>query len=238
MLTVLFLFVIVIDATASSSVLVPPQLHQRLVTLQRLSNDIPTVRMILVLLERDPAHQEPQVVKRLVKLIDSYQQQVISLTSLYVETPVTEQTSHTLTDVVLFLAQDDCSLFLRYMTRKEQRKLVVLIERYRASHWPENRQALEDVVVLLRAAKTLRDMIVRLGTQLDTRVPETRTLVRETLSKMKQVCRRRDKQQVFATEVNDYLLTLSALLVDANEQKRQLRTVLSMWHNTCIDKES
>jgi hypothetical protein len=237
MFPIMFLFAITV-AAAGPAPLVSPQLHQRLVTLQRISNDIPTVRMILVLLERDPAHQEPQVVKRLIKLIDSYRQQVISLTSLYVETRVTEQTSQTLTDVVLFLAQDDRSLFLRYMTRKEQRKLVVLIERYRASHWPENRQALEDVVVLLRAAKTLRDMIVRLGTPLDVRVPETRTLVRETLSKMKQVCRRDDKQQVFTTEVNDYLLTLSALLVDANEQKRQLRTVLSMWHNTCIDKES
>lgn len=225
---------------------VTPALQRRLERVQQLS-DVPTARVILRLLARDPTQSEPQVVKRLQKFVNDWQHQVISMTAQFLETPVTDATSTSLVDVVLFLAQDDATLFQIYMTPREQTRLSKSIKRYHSLFWPENKAILEDCIQLMRAAKTLRDMIVRMH-QLSEQpvststimVTGTREMVRVALTRMKLLCKKRtgappDNALIFEEEVDEYLLTLDALLVDRQEQRDQLAIVLALWQNLCIN---
>jgi len=268
---IVFIVVVVRNASANdidtppTPVLVSPELKRRLERVLELS-DLPTARMVLRLLERDPQHREPQVVKRLLKGINSFQQQVLSLTNQFLQTPINEATPISLVDTVLFLVQDDVSLFQWYMTRKERGRLGKSIARYRKLYWPENQAALEDCVHLLQAAKALRDMIVRLHqgveavawgedhdsmvpqvttTTLDMSVLETKQLTRVALRRMKTLCKQRVSatgdndiaSTTFTEEVDDYLSTLDALLIDRSDQQDQLAIVLALWQNLCLAQQ-
>ena len=234
---------------AQPSVIVSNALKRRLERVQQLS-DVPTARMILRLLERDPEHREPQVVKRLRKAVDAWQQQARSLTDhlLLQTTTIGEDTSVSLVNLVLYLAQDDPALFLHYMTRRELARLRQAVTRYHALYWPENARALEDCLQLLRAAKSLRDLIAHLDKAAGASdvVVVDAELVRVALRRMKLLCRQRIQQThkigggataegatIFGEEVDDFLGTLTALLVDREEQQQQFAIVMALWQNLC-----
>jgi hypothetical protein len=229
--------------SAPPPVIVTPALQRRLERVQQLS-DLPTARMILRLLARDPLHREPQVVKRLRRAVDAWQQQALSLTDQFLLSKIGEETPLSLVNLVLYLAQDDATLFQHYMTRKERERWRQAVARYeRLPHWPENRQALLDCLTLLRAAKSVRDMIAHLerAVAAGATSPEAvvdAELVRVAFRRMKTLCRQRAgataaNATFFSEEVDDYLLTLTALLVDRAEQQQQLAIVMALWQNLC-----
>lgn len=149
------------DDVQIGSGLVPPHLHARIERVLELS-DMPTARMILRLLALHPSRKDVQVTKRLKKLLNSFQQQLHSMMTQFLATPINDETPSVLVDLVLFLVRDDKQLFQAYMTRRERARLLKAIERYERMHWPESRPALHDVVLLLGAARSLRDLITRL----------------------------------------------------------------------------
>lgn len=236
-LSLILLFVVFV---AAATPVVTPELRARLQRHQELA-DSPTARMILRLDAIEAAHHDTQVTKRLVKLVDSYRQQVLTLTNHFLVEPVTPHTSLSLTELVLFLAEDDASLFAWYQTRRERRALARHITEYRRLSWPEKGDALQAALTQLSAAKAGREMVGRLRRlsldQQQQTSDVSQALVATTLRRMRTVCGRKKSGVNLASTIDDYLFLYNGGEEWGEAQRRQIRLILKEWDGACCSSQ-
>jgi hypothetical protein len=211
---------------------ITPALKQRLLRLHELSA-MPTVNQLLQMQQmlEEGYHDEARVIKRIKGLLVKYEQQIHSMCNQFLVSPVTESTSSSLTETVLFLMLDDHTLFLKYMTPREQHELKKAVARYRKLPWPLNKEALEDAVKMLTVARTTRDMVNRLsvmevyhGELVETTLRKLHTIAKKRTGKLHG--NREDARAELQEELEHALFQFKQVgLVD----KQDMLLILGLW---------